>query len=163
MRRPIAGLARYLREHHESAIAARYSDDATAADETGDDGAVTEDGDAPLSFQQQSFWVLNRLYPSMTGSNEQFVIPLDGPRGPRRQTRSGMEHRARAPRNFAHGVSGNRMPVSGKSYCRMLVFRCRSSNVSSLFPMIRPTVKSRFFTAAQAGDHDELCPWPMDR
>jgi len=73
----VAGLAGYLREHHEAAIAIRYSADASTDDATGD-VAVTGDGDAPLSFQQQSFWVLNRLYPSMTGSNEQFVIPLDG-------------------------------------------------------------------------------------
>jgi len=73
----IAGLGQYLREHHEAAIAACYSVGALVTDGM-DDGTVPDDGDAPLSFQQQSFWVLNRLYPSMTGSNEQFVIPLDG-------------------------------------------------------------------------------------
>ena len=73
----VAGLAGYLREHHDTAIAARYSADASTDDDAGIT-TVPADGDAPLSFQQQSFWVLNRLYPSMTGSNEQFVIPLDG-------------------------------------------------------------------------------------
>jgi len=73
----IAGLGQYLREHHEAAIAACYSVGVSVTDVMDDDTAP-DDGDAPLSFQQQSFWVLNRLYPSMTGSNEQFVIPLDG-------------------------------------------------------------------------------------
>lgn len=74
----IAGLGRYLREHHGDAIAARYAGGVqSVARIDRDTEPVTVD--APLSFQQQSFWVLDRLYPSMTGSNEQFVIPLDGP------------------------------------------------------------------------------------
>jgi len=73
----VAGLGEYLREHHDAAIAARYSQDDPAVVGIEQD-TVPDDSDAPLSFQQQSFWVLNHLYPSMTGSNEQFVIPLDG-------------------------------------------------------------------------------------
>ncbi len=73
----VAGLGQYLRANHAAAIAARYS--GSAKDTGQSDGLAIHDGDdAPLSFQQQSFWVLNRLYPTMTGSNEQFVIPLDG-------------------------------------------------------------------------------------
>ncbi|HJP37733.1 MAG TPA: amino acid adenylation domain-containing protein [Gammaproteobacteria bacterium] len=74
----VAGLGEYLREHHGAAIAVRYSVETPVIDGV-ETGTVPDDGDAPLSFQQQSFWVLNQLYPSMTGSNEQFVIPLDGP------------------------------------------------------------------------------------
>ncbi len=74
----VAGLGQYLREHHAAAIEKCYSvGDAVA--ERIDSHCVADGVDAPLSFQQQSFWVLGQLYPSMTGSNEQFVIPLDGP------------------------------------------------------------------------------------
>lgn len=73
----VAGLGQYLREHHEIAVTERYSAGTQVAVGI-ESGAAKDDRDAPLSFQQQSFWVLNRLYPAMTGSNEQFVIPLSG-------------------------------------------------------------------------------------
>ncbi|MDH3978450.1 MAG: tRNA (adenine(22)-N(1))-methyltransferase TrmK, partial [Gammaproteobacteria bacterium] len=73
----IASLAEFLQVHHRDAVTARYEESeqstVVATQETSDGRA-----DAPLSWQQQSFWVLSQLYPSMTGANEQFVITLDG-------------------------------------------------------------------------------------
>jgi amino acid adenylation domain-containing protein len=73
----IDGLARYLSEHHEHAVTTRY-DGILAESEAGRTQTDPGQASAPLSYPQQSFWLLQQLYPDQTGANEQFVITLDG-------------------------------------------------------------------------------------
>ena len=74
----ISGLADFLRCQHPAEIAARYRE---AVDARGEEPAHDQEVevDAPLSYQQQSFWLLEQLYPDARGGNEQFIIPLTGP------------------------------------------------------------------------------------
>ncbi|MFQ5635355.1 MAG: amino acid adenylation domain-containing protein, partial [Gammaproteobacteria bacterium] len=73
----IGALAEYLREHHAAQVAARFAPGSPApADARPVSGG--ERISAPLSFPQQSFWLLEQLYPDGGGGNEQFVIPLHG-------------------------------------------------------------------------------------
>ncbi|MGI9341908.1 MAG: amino acid adenylation domain-containing protein, partial [Gammaproteobacteria bacterium] len=74
----IADLADYLRANHRPQVDARYASVADAQGaEVGADAAINL-ASAPLSYPQQSFWLLEQLYPGVGGGNEQFVIPLDG-------------------------------------------------------------------------------------
>ena len=138
----VAGLGQYLRKHHDGAVSARYSTDTQETDNSG--AEVVCDGgdqDAPLSFQQQSFWVLNQLYPSMTGSNEQFVIPLEGQVDHKRLESAWntvLERHEILRTVFRETDSGVRQVV--------LPYRPVSLPVTSLNG---PDSKEQFFTAAQ--------------
>jgi len=71
----VGGLARYLTTHHHDTVTARYAGEPLTMQRTTAPGPESEP--APLSFSQQSFWLLEQLYPGRTAANEQFVIPLD--------------------------------------------------------------------------------------
>ncbi|MFW2404782.1 MAG: condensation domain-containing protein, partial [Gammaproteobacteria bacterium] len=73
----LSRLAEYLRLHHAGEVESKYAS-GSSADEVAATSVDLQEIDAPLSFQQQSFWLLEQLYPNAGGGNEQFVIPLHG-------------------------------------------------------------------------------------
>ena len=73
----------WLREHHAAAVARRMTAGeapllAGTAPGAAKSAAVLSHDSAPLSWPQQSLWILQQLYPDSTAANEQFLIRVTG-------------------------------------------------------------------------------------
>lgn len=79
----VSSYTAWLREHHAAAVARRMTGgerlplNGSILEATTPAIALTRDS-APLSWPQQSLWILQQLYPDSTAANEQFLIRVTG-------------------------------------------------------------------------------------
>ena len=74
----LAAYGAWLRAEHAGAVMMRMGSPVAAPTHTQADTATLPASTAPLSWSQQSLWLLDRFYPQYPGANEQFLIRTRG-------------------------------------------------------------------------------------